>query len=638
MLKMQRKINGNIFQTTQKSKHVAGKLLPIILGVVVGISCGTMGTCRADAGTVRDGEGLFPSRNINVNMMSNSEILDHIRRETGWVSRVKRNERQAEKYDSRENLGSSNFKQKQRQVFLKDQKVEEVQETKSVWKKRTSSFASWENEGQMDLNLTKTIIENREFFSLIKNGKTLFLPTLSDYARHRIYSINTRFGADRIGVVFIAPNAMQEIVVFNKKSGHVLYKHINILKKEVRLPMLAESIAVSDAYILAENGVLTQEQTPYLAMNPTYDASAAAENEKGEFRTVPKKSAREMSSAEILAELRRETGWVSRVERQRREFERLDKIASTINIEMEETLKNAPSPKVRDINRSDSEHSGGISIRLAMDESDDSMQRQSKYAKKDAVRQEKEAAENFSLSSAKKNKNTRQNDDGLVKDIIDNREFFSKLNGQTENRIHSVNTKVGGKCIGVVFLTPNGIQEAMVFDKNTGAALYKNTKKISEEAVYSAMLKSSLSIADARFLAQNIVSVRERDVSQKPAYLANNSAGNLSEEIAMNGLSGLPWSDDESMIMTEMTEVGGTALIEDEYLEADGEAEEDIPEINESVLAVSDVDNDSNILARFKMETGWVSRIVRQRDQREREEETKEMDKLDETVGRETFY
>jgi hypothetical protein len=160
--------------------------------------------------------------------------------------------------------------------------------------------------------LIKAVEENRDFFSRFSNRRVLFTPTLSDYAKHRIYSIDTWLGEGRIGVVFLDPAGLEEIVVFNRETGEVLYKDVNILKKEVRLSMLKESVALGD--ILPEK----PENAPPLP--------APAAKKTGEVKT-----AEMMTGAEILAHIKQETGWVSRIERRRRESERVAKVAAETN-------------------------------------------------------------------------------------------------------------------------------------------------------------------------------------------------------------------------------------------------------------------------------------------------------------------
>ena len=446
----------------------------------------------------------------------------------------------------------------------------------------------------IDAKIMKAVIDNRDFFSRFKNA---------NYVNHHIYNINARLGGGRIGLLLLAPSGIQETVVFDKKTGQVLYRDMGILKKEARLSILKRGISVADACSLARNPGLTARSA---------DGAAVPQKVKKEASPNPIKTPHIMSVSEILAEIKRETGWVSRIERMRRQ-----ELALKINSGIKGKARSVQAAGALDWARPKSSRGGSVKIaEFAVNVAN------GKDGKK---RGDVKNIKNIkNIKNAEKDtgaagKETRAgNCDSLVRDVVANRDFFLRLKKQGNSRVYSVNTRIGENCIGVVFLVSNKTEtktEATVFDKRTGEALYRNAKKISRKE-YSAMLGNSLSVEDANFLAWNIASIRERDIPREAA----------------------DWADSVTLAEdAELDERGAGEFNEYELEDAAKEAYENVPQEIDGMNKINEI-NEINeiraeekkpknvqeytakeILEHFKRETGWISRIERRRLKRANE-------------------
>jgi hypothetical protein len=449
-------------------------------------------------------------KDTDISAISSAEAWAHLRRETGWVSKAKREqEKKEEVKESPEQKNKPSEAEAETQQAPKTPKKTSSLESEAEAKtQRPSTKApslesprSKEKEReQTDSKLIKSILANRDFFIQGSKRRGLFTSTLSDYAAHRIFAVNSRLGEERIGVVFFSSDGMQETVVFNRKNGQALYKDIKILKKDVRLSMLKKGIPAADAFFLAQNGRVPLP-SKYSALQGETDRFAKAAGRTAEAAAKPE---------------------------------------------------------------------------------------------------------------YKQNGTTRPANENLVKDIVANREFFSRLGEQgkilaslrdEKYRLYSVNSKVGENYIGVVFLSSKRKQKATVFDRETLEILYENVKTVEKEKC-PAMLGKSLSIADACFLARNIVSIHnvtEKSLPQPVEERPETAEENESAENTEN--AGIPSSAPE-----EESPSGPFPVNEPSTASA-----APAPFVAEPDPASDRAVDDSDILERFKRETGWVSRIVRQK-------------------------
>jgi hypothetical protein len=563
-------------------------------------------------------------------------------------------------------------------------------------------IASWAAANSINV---RSILKNKEFFSQSQGRRN----PLSDYENHRIYDINTQLGENRLGIVFIDLNGIQETVVFDKNNGKVIYKKVNILKKNARLSMLKESIPVTDACRLAATTRLSIGEQPaelrstqshgknldtpksgakkkvkkntapankkirdtrdlnVESMNAaeifdeikretgwaskrereqrehsekparseiiktgmpekteTKDTNAKVANkkirdtrnlnvesmsaaeifdeikretgwaskrererrERSEKPTrseiiktgIPEKTetkdtnakvankkirdtrnlnVESMNAAEIFDEIKRETGWISKLERERRKSERLEKFADEINHDSEEKkIKDVILAQSDNLDQLHSSERGEISVRVAV--------AGSSFGEKGPY------LEGFTNPEISRN----PANSGLIQKIVSNRDFFARL-GKRRNflkdenyRIYDVDSQIGEDYIAIVFLASDETLEFVVFDENTAAALYKNTKRISNKEVYPAMLKNSLGIADACFLAENIAFIQDQN----------------SRETVFQGLQ---------------EDSGRFEQIE-----------------SENTVKNTDTAGHANDFTRFKRETGWVTRTVHRQKNR----------------------
>jgi hypothetical protein len=254
------------------------------------------------------------------------------------------------------------------------------------------------------------------------------------------------------------------------------------------------------------------------------------------------------------------------------------------------------------------------------------------------------------LLSVRENEKTRRNSDGLVKEIVASRSVLLKLETQMkalgcdnfeDYRIYNVNTGIGNDCIGVVFLSPHGTQESMVFDGKTGSALYKNVKIIHDKKTFSAMRKNSLPVSDAKFIAQNIALIRDRSIPQDEsskitaADRRSFTSDSDNEYVLADGYKNTGTSE-ELIPAGQSTDfqdnIEEDCTIEEEYVD-------DIPVLEEKSISITreiepQTENESEF-TRFKRETGWVSRIERQRRNPDFDEEKPTTNK--EYIGEEIF-
>jgi hypothetical protein len=590
--KQNRKVGCNMLKI-RRVINVAINILPIMLVTLAEVFI----TCQPSAGAIRDIDANSKKMSIDVSAMTNDEILSHLRRETGWVSRVARQGRTEE-----ESAAEFLLPKRKKQIYVRN----------TARKAKVSEIgypAERKNGRRIETNLMKSILDNWDFFSQFKNRRTLFTSTLSDYASHRIYAVNSRLGEGWIGVVFLSPSGMQETVVFNRKTGKAFYKDIKILRKDIRLPMMQKSIAMTDACASVqdtESAVRHLSRTEYAGVNTNAFAAPSASSSSAAVSVTGSDGAKERkdmevsltSGAGIMAEFKRKTGWVSKIERERRK--RMAELEAEVNAgaDKEKILQNSFTAQAR---HSGDFGSGGISVKFTPGETP-------------------EPARSGAPLVAK---NTEKNNERLVRDIVANRKFFSRVKGQDNipalhpeggYRIYNINTQIGEGYIGIVFLSPSGTQEAMVFNTENGRPLFKNVKT-PEKEIYAAMLKNSLSLADAYFLARNIAFIRSRNtVLQDETIPVAIDTAALARE---GGNSEQDEDERQDEYDPEYAYAGQN--VEDSFSEYDEEGQS----VSFTAAQSTDSDNtgaDGNILEQFKRETGWVSRIVRQKRERQAEE------------------
>jgi hypothetical protein len=511
MLKIQNKFFNENAPLMNKKVVTAG-----ILSIISGTLSGVLVPRQVSAGAVRDIEeqksfvwnvdNLRDKRTLDVSKMTNDDIWAHLRRETGWVSRIQRERKQEAVKSPSSPAIKARYKRQNKDVPARIKKISA--------EKRKEHPDSQEGSGWTDTKLLQSIRDNREFFSRFNDRRDLFTSVLSDYANLLIYAVNSNLGEERIGVVFLSPAGIQETVVFDKTTGHVLYKDIKILKKNIRLSMMQRSVSAAEVCALAQISV---KFVPDVAPDTSV------------FNILPEKA--------------------------------------------ESPTRNA-------------------------------------------------------AATATATKKTQKKTEGLVQDIVVNREFFYRIEKQRNFpldkncRIFKINAKVGRDCIGIVFLSSSGKQEIMVFDKNTGRPIYKDVKK-PEKKVYATMLKNSISVKDAFFIARNIASIRSQDTilqdEMRTSVTQPTEAAGERRGIEQSYERSVELETDSAGLQEEYADDREHSGMS-EYVESQAPATNDVQK-----PPTGSVVTDENALERFKRETGWVSRIMRQKRKHEQQTQTERL-------------